>query len=262
MSVLLYEKKNKIAYITLNRPEAMNSINSEMWNALSDAWINVRDDPEVWTAIVTGAGEKAFCTGADLKEMSLAFAEAVKSGKPPTVPIPYVTPMRGLRVFKPFIAAINGMALGGGLELCMACDIRIAAEHARLGVPEVKQGLIPGMSGTQKIPRLIPFGPALELLMTGDHIAAPEAYRLGLVNRVVPAADLMKTAEALAERINANGPVAVRAVKEAAYRGIEMSLDDGLRFESLITVAVTNTEDALEGPRAFAEKRKPVFKGR
>jgi enoyl-CoA hydratase/carnithine racemase len=262
MSVLLYEKKNKIAYITLNRPEAMNSINGEMWNALTDAWIAFRDDPDVWTAIVTGAGEKAFCTGADLKEMSVAFAEAIKSGKPPTVPIPYVTPMRGLRVFKPFIAAINGMALGGGLELAMACDIRIAAEHARMGVPEVKQALIPGMSGTQKLPRLLPFGIALEMLMTGDMITAQEAYRIGLVNRVVPATELMKTAEALANKINENGPVAVRAVKEAAYRGIEMSLDDALRFESLITIAVTQSEDALEGPRAFAEKRKPVFKGK
>ncbi len=262
MPVLLYEKKNRIAYITLNRPEAMNSLNSEMWNALTDAWTNVRDDPEVWTAIVTGAGDRAFCTGADLKEMGAVFAEAIKQGKPPSVPIPYVTPMRGVRVFKPFIAAINGMALGGGLELAMACDIRVAAETAKLGVPEVKQGLIPGMSGTQKIPRLIPLGPALEMLMTGDAISAQEAYRLGLVNKVVPAADLMKTAEALANKINENGPIAVRAVKEAAYRGLEMSLDDGLRFESLITVAVTNTEDAMEGPRAFIEKRKPVFKGR
>ncbi len=262
MSGLLYEKKGNIAYITLNRPEAMNAINSEMWNALADAWISVRDDPEVWTAIVTGAGEKAFCTGADLKEMGAAFAEAIKSGKPPVVPIPYVTPMRGLQVWKPFIAAVNGMALGGGLELAMACDIRVAAEHVRLGVPEVKQGLIPGMSGTQKIPRLVPFGIAMEMLMTGEPITAQEAYRLGLVNRVVPAAELMSTAEAIANKINANGPVAVRAVKESAYRGIQMSLDDGLRFESLITLAVTQTEDALEGPKAFGEKRKPIFKGK
>lgn len=262
MPVLLYETKNKIAYITLNRPEAMNSINSEMWSALYEAWIAIRDDPDVWTAIVTAAGEKAFCAGADLKEMAAAFAEAIKSGKPPAAPIPYVTPMRGMRVFKPFIAAINGVALGGGLELCLACDIRIAAEHAKLGVPEVRQGLIPGMSGTQKIPRLIPFGPAMELLLTGDSITAQEAYRLGLVNRVVPASELMKTAEALANRINENGPLAVRAIKEAAYRGIEMSLDDGMRFENLMTATITNTDDAMEGPRAFAEKRKPVFKGR
>ncbi|MDP2718492.1 MAG: enoyl-CoA hydratase-related protein [Dehalococcoidia bacterium] len=263
MSVLLYEKKDRIAYITLNRPEAMNSINAEMWDALTQAWIDVRDDPEVWTAIVTAAGEKAFCTGADLKEMGAVFAEAIKLGKPPTVPIPYITPMRGgLNVWKPFIAAINGIALGGGLELAMACDIRIAAEHAKMGVPEVKQGLIPGMSGTQKIPRLVPFGAAMEMLMTGDAITAQEAYRLGLVNRVVPAAELLSTAEALARKINENGPVAVRAVKESAYRGIQMSLEDGLRFESLITVAVTQTEDAMEGPRAFIEKRKPVFKGK
>ncbi len=262
MAVLLYETRNKIAYITLNRPEAMNSINSEMWSAMYDTWIAVRDDPDVWTAIVTAAGDKAFCAGADLKEMSAAFAEAIKAGKPPVPPIPYVTPMRGMRVFKPFIAAINGLALGGGLELCLACDIRIAAEHAKLGVPEVTQGLIPGMSGTQKTPRLIPFGPAMELLFTGDPITAQEAYRLGLVNRVVPASELMKTAEALAARINRNGPLAVRAIKEAAYRGIEMSLDDSLRLENLMATTISSTEDALEGPKAFAEKRKPVFKGR
>ncbi len=262
MSVLLFEKKNKIAYITLNRPEAFNAINGELWNALADAWYKVRDDPEIWTAIVTSAGEKAFCTGADLKEMGAAFAEAIKTGKAPTPPIPYITPMRGIQVWKPFIAAINGMALGGGLELALACDIRVAAEHVRLGVPEVKQGLIPGMSGTQKLPRLAPFGIAMEMLMTGEPITAQEAYRLGLVNRVVPMADLMKTAEAIANKINENGPVAVRAVKESAYRGIQMALDDALRFENLITVAVTNSEDALEGPRAFGEKRKPVFKGK
>ena len=260
MPAVLYEKKGRIAYITLNRPEALNAINREAWDGLTKAWIEVRDDPEVWIAIVTGAGDKAFSAGADLKEIG-EFLMMPEDKRPPSV-VPDITPMRGLEVWKPFIAAINGIATGGGLELAMACDIRIAAENARFGLAEVRQALMPSMSGTQRLPRLIPFGKALEILMTGDFIDAQEAYRLGLVNRVVPLKELMPTAEALANRICENGPLAVRAIKEAAYRGIQMSLAEGIRLEEYVSRTLTATQDAKEGPRAFAEKRKPVYKGR
>jgi enoyl-CoA hydratase/carnithine racemase len=167
-----------------------------------------------------------------------------------------------MRVWKPFIAAINGICTGGGLELAMACDIRIAADTARLGLAEVKQSVIPANSGTQKLIRLVSFGKALEMLITGDFIDAQEAYRVGLVNKVVPFAQLMPEAEALANRICENGPVAVRAVKELAYRGIEVPLAEGLRLEIEMSKKLALTEDSQEGARAFGEKRKPAWKGR
>lgn len=262
MPAVLYEKKGHIAHITLNRPEAMNSINAEVWDSLTKAWLQVRDDDEVWTAIVTGTGDRAFCAGADLVEMSQVFQAAIAEGRPPKLPLPPVTPMMGLEVYKPFIAAINGVALGGGMELALACDIRIAAETARLGTPEVKQGIIPTAGATQRLPRFVAFGIALEILLTGDMISAQDAYRIGLVNHVVPAAELAAAAEAMAEKINANGPVAVRGAKEAAYRGVRMSLNDGLRLEQVISQTVVGSDDAKEGPKAFSEKRKPEFKGR
>lgn len=262
MPAVLFEKKGHIAYITLNRPEAFNSINKEVWELALKAFVEVRDDNDIWVAIVTGSGEKAFCAGADLKEMSSVFQEAIKSGKPPSLPLPLIHPMKGIEVYKPFIAAINGVALGGGCELALACDLRIAAEHARIGTPEVKQGIIPTAGGTQRIPRQVPWALAMQLLLVGEPISAQEAYRIGLVNQVVPMKDLMSTAEALATKINENGPVAVRGAKEAAYRGVRMPLEDGLRLEELISANVIKSEDAIEGPKAFAEKRKPVYKGR
>jgi E-phenylitaconyl-CoA hydratase len=260
MSALIYEKKGRIAYITLNRPEILNAMNSEIWGALLKAWADVRDDPDVWVAIVTGAGNKAFCAGQDLKELGAWLMTPHEQRSAP--PIPDISPMRGMQVWKPFIAAINGVCVGGGLELAMACDIRIAADTARLGLAEVKRGVIAGNSGTQKLIRLVPFAKALEMLMTGDLIDASEAYRIQLVNRVVPLDLLIPEAEALASRICKNGPVAVRAVKELAYRGIEMRLEDGLELELEISRRVGLTEDASEGPRAFAEKREPNWKGR
>jgi enoyl-CoA hydratase/carnithine racemase len=260
MPAVVYEKKGHIAYITLNRPEAMNAINREVWEGLTNAWTSVRDDPEVWIGVVTGTGERAFSAGADLKEMA-AFLMTPEDQRTGSL-VPEITPMRGLDVWKPFIAAINGIATGGGLELAMACDIRIASESARLGLAEVRQALMPGMSGTQRLPRLVPFGIALEILITGDFINAQEAYRIGLVNRVVPPDELMSSATALAERICQNGPLAVRTVKEVAYRGIQMNLDDGINLEKYMVSNLVTSEDAKEGPRAFAEKRPPIFKGR
>jgi len=262
MSAIIYEKKGKTAIITLNRPEAYNSLNSEVWQGLTDYWLSVKDDPDVWTVIVTGAGEKAFCAGADLKETTERKAQAEKEGRPFVSAMPEATPMRGLEMPKPVIAAINGIAVGGGLELALACDIRIAADHARLGLPEVTQGLIPAAGGTQRLSRFIPFGLALEILMTGNLMTAQEAYRLGLVNKVVPLNELMPTAEAIADKINENGPLAVRAVKESAYSGFQTPLNEGLHLEKLLLNRVRQSEDAWEGPRAFAEKRKPQYKGR
>jgi len=260
MAVVEFQKKGKIAYITLNRPDQMNSMNVDVWLGMLDSWIRVRDDPEIWTAIVTGAGDKAFSAGADLKEMSENRALIEKGLTPRTRP--EIGPMRGLQVWKPFIAAVNGFALGGGFELALACDIRVAAEHARFGFSEVLRAIIPGAGGTQRLPRFAPFGIAMEYLLTGKQMSAQEAYRLGLVNKVVPLKDLMPAAEEIANAINENGPLAVRAIKEAACRGVQMSLDDGLRLENLLSTIVRQSEDAKEGPLAFAQKRKPVYKGR
>ena len=260
MPAVLYEKKGHVAYITLNRPEARNAINSEAWEGLTKAWTDVRDDPEVRVAIVTGAGDKAFSSGADLKE--IAQFMMMPEDKRPASPVPEITPMRGLEVWKPFIAAINGICTGGGLELAMACDMRIAAENATLGLMEVKQALMPSMTGTQRLPRLVPLCNALEILLTGDFIDANEAYRIGLINKVVPVPELITAAEELANRIAENGPLAVKAIKELAYRGLEMKLADGIRLEQEFTKVLGSSEDAREGPMAFAQKRKPEYKGR
>lgn len=260
MSAFIYEKKGRIAYMTINRPETRNAMNSEVWDGLIEAWTDVGEDPDIWVAILTATGDKAFSSGQDLKE--LAGWMAIPEDRRPPMPLPEVNPMRAMRIWKPMIAALNGLCIGGGLELALACDIRIAADTATLGLAEVKSGVIPGNSGSQKLPRLIPFAKALELLMTGDLIDAEEACRLGLVNKVVPFEQLMPEAEALANRICENGPLAVRAVKELAYRGIEMSLADGMRLELEVGKRLSKTEDAMEGPRAFAEKRKPVWKGK
>lgn len=261
MPVVLYEKKGKTAYITLNRPEAMNALSLEVWRAVVEAWIQVRDDPDVWTAIVTGAGDRAFSAGADLKEMSELHAQAEKEGRPFSIDIPRISPMMGnLDVYKPFIAAIQGYCLAGGLEIALCCDIRVAAENASFGFAEVTRAIIPGAGGTQRLPRAIPFGIALELMITGDRINAQEAYRLGLVNKVVPVGQHLAVAEAIANKINENGPLAVRAIKEAAYKGINMTLEQGLRLENLLSFSVHQTADSKEGPTAFAQKRKPEYK--
>jgi enoyl-CoA hydratase/carnithine racemase len=261
MAVVFIEKRDRNAIVTLNRPESFNAMNYQAWKEITEAWIDLKNNPGVWTIILTATGDKAFCAGQDLKEMARLKAEAEKEGRPFVSALPEATPTKYLEMPKPVIAAINGFAIGAGLELALACDIRIAAEHARLGLREVTQAIIPGAGGTQRLPRFIPFGLALEILMTGDLISAQEAFRIGLVNRVVPFSELIPTALSLANRINENGPLAVRAAKEAAYKGIEMHLNEGLRFETLLLNKVRESEDAWEGPRAFAEKRKPNYKG-
>lgn len=256
--IIEYKKEDRLALFIINRPEVLNAINVQAARELHDALVNFRDDPEVWVGIITGAGEKAFCAGADIKDM-LPFLKEILPARPWSMP---ATHMRGLEIWKPLIAAINGLALGGGLELALACDIRIASENARFGAPEVTRGLIPGWGGTQRLPRLIPACKAAELLFIGKLIDAQEAYRIGLVNTVVPPEAVLPTAKEWAQQICQAGPLAVRAAKQAMLRGINMTLEDGLKLENDLEGYVMGTEDFAEGIRAFAEKRKPNFKAR
>jgi E-phenylitaconyl-CoA hydratase len=252
-----YEKEGRIAIFTINRPEAMNALNVETLRELQEAMADFRDDPELWVGIVTGAGEKAFCGGADIKD-TLPFMKEHRQDPwsfPPSI-------MRGMEMWKPLIAAINGMALGGGLELALACDIRIATDSARLGTPEVTLGLIPGWGGTQRLPRAIPWCNAAELLLMGKLVDAQEAYRIGLVNKVVPQAEVMATAKEYAEAICKAAPLAVRSAKEAMLRGSAMTLEEGLRLENALVAYVMGTEDFAEGIGAFVEKRKPEYKAK
>jgi len=253
---LIYEKKGKIAYITLNRPEARNAFDPETVQEMSDALVDFRDDDDLWVGIITGTGDKAFAAGADIdKLLPWIAAHPLYWGKVPSI-------TRGLELYKPIIAAVNGLALGGGLEVVLACDIRIASENATFGVPEVALGVIPGWGGTQRLPRNIPWAIAAELLMTGKPISAQEAYRVGLVNKVVPPAELMPAAEAVANNILKLGPLAVRAAKQAMLRGTSMSLEEGLRVEADLETQLFASDDMAEGRKAFLAKRKPEFKGR
>jgi enoyl-CoA hydratase/carnithine racemase len=235
----------------------MNAMNMEGIRELLEAMTNFRDDPELWVGIITGAGERAFCGGADIKD-TLSFMKEHRDEEgafPPTI-------MRGFELWKPLIAAINGLAVGGGLEIAMACDIRIASETARLGTPEVTLGLMPGWGGTQRLPRMVPWCKAAEILFTGRVIDAQEAYRIGLVNKVVPQAEVMTTAKEWAQLICQAAPLAVRAAKEAMVKGYSMSLEDGLKLENSLIAYLLGTEDFTEGTTAFVEKRKPTYKAK
>ena len=259
MPVVLYEKRGQTVIVTLNRPEAMNAINDEVRRQFRAAMLKFRDDDDARTAILTGAGDRAFSAGADLKEMSARRA-AGDAGLDWSLTAAVF--MREMELWKPVIAAVNGFCLAGGLELALACDIRIASENASFALTEVTRGIIPGNGGTQLLPRLVPLGVALQMMLTGERIGAEEACRLGLVNRVVPPAELMAAAEQLAQQINASAPVSVRLVKELALKGLDLPLMDGLRLESMFYAFVQTTEDAKEGPLAFVEKRKAAYKGR
>ena len=254
-SLLDFKKEGRIAIFTLNRPEARNALNLQLMRELRDAMLAFRDDDETWVGIVTGAGTKSFCSGADIKEL-LPFIEKNRFS-PWAVPD---TPIRGFNLYKPLIAAINGAAIGGGLELALGCDIRIASKDARLGLAEVTVGMIPGWGGTQRLPRLIPWCIAAEMIFTGKLIDAHEAYRIGLVNRVVSQETLMEAASELADNICQVGPLAVRMAKEAMIKGNDMTLGNGLEFENTLVGYVTSTNDFSEGIKAFLEKRSPVFK--
>lgn len=255
---LLYDKRDHIATITFNRPEAMNAMDPETYQELSQAWIDVRDDPEVWVAIITGRGDRAFTAGADLKRTIPRQPEMWEFWQTQREQILN----RGLEVWKPVIAAVNGYCLAGGMTLLFATDIRIAAEHATFGISEVKRGILPGNGGTQRALRQLPYPIAMEMLLLGDQINAQQALQYGLINKVVPKQDLMATAQDYARRLCQNPPLSVRAIKELAVRSQYMHVSDGLRLESAISAVLRQTEDSKEGPRAFAEKRPPVFHGR
>ena len=250
---VLYEKEGKIVTITLNNPDMLNRIDAETFQAFSSALIDFRDDPEAWVAIITGAGE-AFSTGADHDKLLRPWAD--KSFQVP----PMIT--RGLDIWKPLVAAINGPARGGGLEIALACDIRIASENAYLQMPEVGRGLIPGWGGTQRLPRMVSPAKAAEMIFLGTPISAEEAYRLGLVNKVVPLAQLLPTAKEWAAKICEKAPLGIRRAKEAMIRGRNMALEDGLRLELAFFEEMLQSEDYEEGLRALAEERKPEYKGR
>ncbi len=254
---LIYEKKGRIATITINRPEAFNAIDPATLQEFSSSLADFREDEESWVLIITGAGEKAFCAGADIKSMIPLMRQWRE--KPWLMP---QTIVRGMELPKPVIGAINGTALGGGCEIALACDLRIASERASFGTPEVKLGLIPGWGGTQRLPRVIPLCKAAEVLLTGNPIDAQEAYRIGMVNKVVPPAQLMQAANDMAEVICKNGPLAVRAAKEALNKTRSLSLEEGLRLEWSLFSGLFLTEDFKEGTASFVEKRKPNFQGK
>jgi enoyl-CoA hydratase/carnithine racemase len=248
--VVDYKKQGRIAIITMNRPEALNAISKQMQHEMNEIMTDFRDAPDLWVGIITGAGDRAFSAGADIKEFGTGPLGAM------------LVTIRADQIWKPFIAAINGLALGGGLEIAMECDLRIAAEHARFGQPEVNIGFMPAGGGSQRLPRFVPRALAAEMLLTGQQIDAREAYRIGLVNRVVPLDQLMPTAMELAETICQKGPLGVMATKEAMIRGHSLPLEDGLQLEKDLANRIRDTEDFTEGTKAFVEKRKPVYKAK
>jgi len=253
MSKVLFEKKGAIAYVTINRPERLNACDYETYALLAEIWREFRDDPALRVGILTGVGERAFSAGSDVK------ANYVQ--RPDEVPENKLSPLI-LDLYKPIIAAINGHANGGGLEQALSCDIRVAAEHAQFGLGEARLGWLPGGGGTQRLPRLIPLGRALEMLYTGNRIGAQEALRLGLVDYVVPMSQLMVKAEEIALEISKSAPLAVQKIKQAVMRGLDMPLGDGLRLEHELYSWLQGTEDSKEGALAFAEKRAPQWKGK
>ena len=258
LETLGLERADGVATVTLNRPQVLNALNQRMLDELDRVVRDLGADDAVRVAILTGAGEKAFVAGADIKELATAAAAGGREFA-----------LAGQRLFerietlgKPVIAAVNGFALGGGCELAMACTIRIAAETARMGQPEINLGVIPGYAGTQRLSRLVGKGKALEMMLTGVPVSAAEAERIGLVNRVVPVAALMSEARALAAQLAAQAPLAMRQIIDAVNRGAEMSLAEASAYEATLFGVVMATEDMREGTTAFLEKRKPVFRGR
>lgn len=261
LETLLYEVRDNVAIVTLNRPDRMNTLGGSMKPDLARAFFEyARADHRVRAVLVTGAGDRAFCAGADIKE---------RAGNQITGADYFVAQkathdlFRNIEEFeKPVIAAINGVALGGGLEIALCCDIRIASENARVGLPEIKLGVIPAAGGTQRLPRLIGEARAKELILTADLLDADTALRLGIVSRVVPQGELMASALSLAQRIAEHPPLAVRFAKRAINRGMQTDLDSGLEYERYAAAMIIDSEDRKEGMRAFIEKRKPVFTGR
>jgi enoyl-CoA hydratase len=260
---VLYEQRGRIAIVTINRPEAMNAIDPETAELLTRTWERVRDDDDVWVAILTGTG-RSFCAGADLKKMIPAATERAREGgqrRDPVIPggAPW---LKAFDLWKPVVAAINGYCLAGGMEMVQGTDIRIASDRATFGLTEVRRGLFPGGGSAVRMPRQIPYAFAMEILLTGDSFSAEDAHRMGFVNRVVPHEDLMTEAMAFAERLAANPPVSVQAIKQAVHRCLSLPIEQGYHEEQHHWLVAFQSEDAREGPRAFAEKREPEWKGR
>jgi enoyl-CoA hydratase len=254
-----------ITVITINRPERRNALDLEHFGALADAWIAFRDDPAQRVAIITGTG-KDFCVGADLKSfvpMVTDNIEDLAAGKSEIrADAGLVAVLREFDLFKPVIAAVNGTCTAGGMEMLLGTDIRVASENARFGVAEPKRGLFPGGGTTVRLPRQIPFAWAMEILLTAEFVDAETAFRMGIVNRVVPQEKLLDEARAYAEKILNNAPLAVQAIKQSVHTGLRLNLKEAFEQELMHAATVFMSEDAKEGPRAFAEKRKPVWRGK
>jgi (E)-benzylidenesuccinyl-CoA hydratase len=258
---ILYERRGRVAYITINRPEARNAIDLETAEELSNAWAGFRDDENLWIAVITGAGDKSFSAGADLKSfISMLTGQGQSKEQASSGGFGGIT--QGVECWKPIIAAINGHCFAGGFEIMLACDLRIASENAVFGQTEVRWGIIPGAGGTQRLPRAIPLAKAMEIILMGEAITAEEAYRIGLINKVVPQTELMNEVECWVEILLERGPLALRAAKQAILQGLSLPLDDGMKLEQKLFASLLQTEDAREGPLAFAQKRKPNFKGK
>ena len=255
---VVYDKRGPIAYVTLNRPKVMNALNKATINDLRAAFEDARDDAAVRGVILTGSGEKAFAAGADIAEMSNYTAVEAEEGTRRGQGLTELIENLG----KPVIAAVNGFALCGGCELAMSCSIRIAAESAKFGQPEVKLGVMPGYGGTQRLPRLVGKGRALKLILSGDIIDASEAYRIGLVDELVPGAQLTERAETVLKKIIANAPFSVKYALEAVNKGQDTSVAEGLIIEASLFAVCASTDDKKEGMSAFLEKRAPKFQGR
>jgi len=251
-----------IATVFLNRPEAMNAVDPEMRTLLHEAWERIRTDDDVRVAIITGHGEKAFCTGSDLKKTMPSPDSFAQQTLGPSNPATRPVSAGLLDTDKPFIAAVNGYAMGGGLELALACDIRVCSSNAQFALSEARVGSLPGAGGTQRLPRAVAMSDAMLMMLTGERIDAAEAHRIGLVSKVFPPAELLAQARAIADKIAANAPLSVRAIKRLVRQGMDMPLPLALDAERAMFGLLYNSEDRLEGRKAFAEKRKPQYKGR
>lgn len=258
MQNIKFDKKDQIATVTINRPEKLNALNMAVMSELRETFTQIKDDSEIRVAILTGAGEKAFVAGADIAELNKNNPVEAKAYTHKGQAVLDLIENLG----KPVIACINGYALGGGCELALACTFRLASENAKIGQPEVKLGIIAGYGGTQRLPRLVGKGLALQMLLSGEPISAQEAHRIGLVNEVVPQGELIPRAEAIAKKIIANAPLAIQYTLEAVNRGMEMPLAEGLFLEATLFSVACATEDKKEGTSAFLEKRTAVFKGK